>query len=455
MIMRRPVLGLSWLLLVGALFGLARPARADVLDPFYEWGAVQYFQFNIENVAYDTNSRQVTVTFSITNPQDGNSAYDIFTDDHFVPDLMTELVVDIGWNAKEFTNAGSGDPEGAAYPVAINVLTSAVALPNNRLQVSAVLPPAAYGTGEVIFEGHPRWYRDSAATYVRVPVKTVYQLFKISDAQIVPRREVVDWNKCLNCHNGTSKDGWGLPIYRLAEHGGNRNEELHACQVCHNANQTDIPFRITGTEVPVDLKYLTHAIHGAIMRENPLTVISFGGIPVPFSLVSFPGGKDNLKQCTNCHIDTNGTGTFELPLKPEVLGTTVNTGSTPGGFLDTDPTNDLNMTPTMAVCSACHDSGDAISHMTASTSGGSNHALQSQIDSGAVKEKCADCHGKGKTKDVRAIHVTGDGGGGDCSVSRGGAGARGGLANLAAIGLALAWVRRRTLAAGARRSVVG
>lgn len=143
MVMRRTVLGLTSLLVAGALFGAAPRARADVLDPFYEWGAVQYFQFNIENVAFDAGSRQVTVTFSITNPQDGNAAYDIFTDDHFVPDLMTELVVDIGWNAKEFTNAGSGDPEGAAYPIAINVLTSAVPLANNRLQVSAVLPAAA------------------------------------------------------------------------------------------------------------------------------------------------------------------------------------------------------------------------------------------------------------------------------------------------------------------------
>ncbi len=431
--------------LVLAILGASRSARADVLDPFYEWDAVQFFQFNIEQVAYDAGTRDVVVTFSITNPQDGGAAYDIFTDDHFVRDLMTELVIDVGWTAKEFTNVGSGDPEGAAYPIAINLLTSSHVLPNNRYWVSATLPASAVGTGEVIFEGHPRWYRDSAAMYVRVPVKTVYRLFPITDAQVVPRREVVDFAKCQNCHNGTSRDGYGFPIYRLAEHGGNRNEELHACQVCHNANQTDIPFRLSGDEVPVDFKYLTHAIHGAVMRENPLVVISFGGIPVPFFVVSYPGGKDNLKQCTNCHIDSNGTGTFELPLKPEVLGTTVDTRSTPGGFLDTDPTNDLNMTPTMAVCSGCHDSGDATSHMTSASAGGSRTALQADIDSGVIKEHCVDCHGKGKQKDVRAIHVTGDGGGG-CNVAHdGNDGAS--AAMLGLLGLVLA-ARRSRRAAG-------
>lgn len=448
---QRNVLSIVLAVLALSFVGASRSARADVLDPFYEWGAVQYFQLNIEQVAYDAPSRQVVVTFSVTNPQNGNAPYDIFVDEPFLPDLMTELTIDIGWNAKEFTNVGSGDPEGAAYPIAINLLTSSHVLADNRYWVSATLPDAAVGTGEVVFEGHPRWFRESAGIYVRVPVKTVYQLFPITDAQVVPRREVVDFAKCQNCHNGTSKDGWGLPIYRLAQHGANRNEELHACQVCHNANQTDIPFRKSGAEVSVDFKYLPHAIHGAIMRENPLTVISFGGIPIPFSVVSFPGGLANLKKCTNCHIDVNGKGTFELPLRPEVLATTVDTRSTPGGFLDMDPTNDLNMTPTMAVCSACHDGSEAIAHMTSASAGGSRTALQADIDSGAIREHCVDCHGKGKEKDVRAIHLDGEGGG--CAVARG-VSARGDGALLAwvtlALGLVRAGRRSRRLVARAR-----
>jgi hypothetical protein len=47
--------------------------------------------------------------------------------------------------------------------------------------------------------------------------------------------------------------------------------------------------------------------------------------------------------------------------------------------------------------------------MTASRQGGVFGVLQADIDSGRVRERCVDCHGRGRDKDVRKVHqIEGD-----------------------------------------------
>lgn len=150
---------------------------------------------------------------------------------------------------------------------------------------------------------------------------------------------------------------------------------------------------------------MVHAIHAGDRRQNPLVVIGFAPPPAcgtanSFAHVRFPA---ELSNCLNCHLDT----TFTLPLKSGVLATTVNTGSTYGPgvttVLDSDPGNDKNITPTAAVCSACHDGEEAKRHMVR-TGGASFTAFQSQITSGVVKERCVKCHGRGREEDVMKVH---------------------------------------------------
>jgi DnaJ-class molecular chaperone len=69
------------------------------------------------------------------------------------------------------------------------------------------------------------------------------------------------------------------------------------------------------------------------------------------------------------------------------------------------------MTPTAATCSACHDKSEVRSHMV-KMGGASFSATQANIGI-TIKEKCANCHGPGKDKDVRKAHEIGSSDGHD------------------------------------------
>ena len=61
----------------------------------------------------------------------------------------------------------------------------------------------------------------------------------------------------------------------------------------------------------------------------------------------------------------------------------------------------LVLSPTVSVCSACHDSPDAISHCKSNT--GSFYQARSAATS-ATSETCLVCHGTGRTADIAVVH---------------------------------------------------
>ena len=404
-------MSLSFALTLAITFAVASPRVYGQIP--LAWDATQYFRYNIEQVEVDPDTRVVTVMFSVSNPQQNDELWDIQHDVPFTASpAFSRLAIDIGWDTSDYTNTGSagedldplffGSGTAAAAPISINALSQATPLPSplDRVYVvTAPLPKQAMRTGVVVMEGHPAWPVDGANALARVPVKTEVRYFSITGEQVA-RREVVDLHKCQACHNGATREGVTIP--RLSLHGANRNEELRACVVCHNPNQTDIAYRDSGAEVSVDFKHMIHAIHGTKRRKTPLVIVGFNGSVNDFSHVRFPA---EVKNCLVCHIEEErGKGTFELPLNPNVLGSTIDTGSVPGLAVDVDPWNDAKITPTAAVCSSCHDSKSAISHMRKRRSGGEFGVLQAEIDLGIVRERCVDCHGPGRDKDVREVH---------------------------------------------------
>lgn len=428
-----------------------------------EWNAARFFQYNIENVMVTTGLTgwNVRVVFSVTDPTTDTElarqrSWNLKTDAPFTT-TGAGLTLDIGWDPSgDFTNTGSENTaltpvvgpalgKGAAIPVQVRNLQGASgaakpcdaacgSIPSyvGRYYVDKVVLPVAFTTavvnGRVAIEGKPvcsgiAGYTCATAN-AAIPVTSVtanFSFYPTSGETALtadPRRQIVDIAKCKQCHDGAQHGDVVVP--KLTLHGTNRTENLGLCVVCHNPNQTDVPYRykttlatedprIAGKETPIDFKVMVHSIHAGGFREQPYVVVGFNSSVNDFSDVRFPR---ELRDCTNCHVDVGGKGSYELPVKA-TLGTTVNTRSNylvPKGdatrSISVNPADDLRISPTAASCSACHDKKEVRDHMM-KTGGASFGALQSTISSKV--ERCVSCHGPGKDRDVRKVHqISGD-----------------------------------------------
>lgn len=407
-----------------ALGAVSAPAQE-----VFNWEAAAHFSYAIHDAVVGTDAvgrRSVTVQFSVVDPLNGNHPWDLKNAPEFKqPAGASRLAVAVGWTTQDYQNTGavsetlapvpfkvvggvaSGGGAGIApaLPVSVDVLKNAVPVGPTHpgwYQVSATLPAQAAKSGVVALEGHPAWattQADGSVVWERVPVKSVHRYIAITDAVANPRRAVVDIAKCKQCHDDKVHGDTVVP--RLALHGANRVENLEVCVICHNPNQTDIGYRTSGDETPVDFKYMVHAIHAGERRHDPLTIIGFRGSTNDFSAVRFPGV---LSDCVTCHVDNGSKGTFELPVASTVVGSTLVSGSVPGSFVDVDPANDRKMSPTVSACAACHDDNETLAHMMSRKTGGSFNALPADLASGRVRERCVECHGAGKEKDIRHVH---------------------------------------------------
>jgi len=425
------------------------------------WEQTKYFQYNIENVTVTpagTGSWTVKVIFSVSNPVLAN-VWDIKTALPF-QSTGASVTADFAWDGMEFTNTGSAGAAlgslvgasallgtGAAMPVQVRSLQSTTAatratpcasatdcpkVPDltNRYWVSKTVTPvpSTVKYGRVAIEGRPvcnglPGCPTVIAPFANIPVRSATADFEFTNsiqAKVAnPRRQIVDIAKCKGCHDDKQHGDTVVP--RLSLHGANRNENLDLCVVCHNPNQTDVNYRyydpanppadarVYGPETSIDFKTMVHSIHAGGFRKTPYVVIGFQSSVNDFSDVRFPA--ELRKSCLKCHVvdAATGKGSYELPLKSAVLGTTVKTQSAylaPGGSpqrsIDVDPANDLKITPTAATCSACHDSSEVRSHMI-KTGGASFATTQDKIGK-TVVERCVSCHGPGKDKDVRKVH---------------------------------------------------
>jgi len=378
------------------------------------------FKFNIIDV---TGGTTPSIQFSVTDPTNADAPYDIAAGDAatnpiFKTPSTSRLAIDVGWSTTDFTNNTSGvnpaqplsiDPVNACdgTPVAGWSCTGPVAGVYTLTKLSA-LPTGATGTGRVAFEGHPAAL-DSAtppAYTVRVPVKNTVKDWSIDGSTLAARRTVVDIAKCNQCHD------------QLSLHGNNRTDEPQVCVMCHNPNDTDANRRpktaagiLSGATVDgkleesIDFKHMIHGIHGAAMRDKGVVVYGFGGSANDFSGVRFPG---ILNDCTTCHTTSSYqlTGIWETPSENGILGSTISTTPTAvdAGTYATQlatPDDDLNITPTAAVCSSCHDGALAQQHMI-SVGAAAFDATQAVINT--TTETCSICHGPGSISDVKTVH---------------------------------------------------
>jgi len=382
-----------------------------------------------------------TVTFSVTDPTNGDATYDITT----TPEISGgSLAMLVGWDNKDHHNTDSGvvndgtKPPASANSISITgaveeapagshiyTATAAFIIPDGTVTAGTPNGYIATGSGKVAFQGRLVADYNGNGTYnetlengdrERIFPKSVVASFRIDDDKVVARRQVVDNAKCNKCHE------------QVSLHGGNRNGEVQVCVLCHNPNNTDMKDRLDPSgvidvaltvdgkrEESVDFKRMIHGIHagaeihydgseGHGFRNKGLVV----GLDHDFSDVRFPG---ILQDCETCH--KSGTyeleGIWELPTQNGILSSTTDaapTATIPAEFATqaSDPTDDLNISPTAAVCSSCHDGVLARAHME-SVGGAVFDTPQDIITDTPVIETCAVCHGPGRDADVELVHA--------------------------------------------------
>lgn len=379
--------------------GAAGPVAASHVIPAQAAGT--QFAYSLTSATYNATNGRVTAKLKITDPSNGNAPYALTE-----PVWATStLRLNIAWGTGDYTNSGSGNGVAKAIQIAFlnaGALNATYHTYNSNTGVHTIvsdpLPAAAQasGSGSVAIEGYPKVVVDGVT--VNTPVTSAVLAFAINDAAASPRRVVVDNAKCLTCHQ------------TLSLHGNNRVNETAICVTCHNPNNTDIGVRPAGAvggidgklEESIDFKRLIHAIHAADkdghgFRENGLVVYGHMSSVFDYSHLRFPG---KLNNCATCHAGT----TYALPLAanvlPSVIDTTDAATDSDRSSLDTDPANDLVITPTAAVCSSCHDRAVAQAHME------QNGALfgATRAEAAVTVEVCEICHGPGRIGDVAVMH---------------------------------------------------
>jgi len=366
--------------------------------------ATAKFKYNIISATPTAAGSKPVITFSVTDPTNGDKPYDLKADAAFTATAngTSRLAVSIGWNTADFGNSGSVQNYG--QPVSIDALASSAAgtaAGTYTVTSPVAIPAAQTGTLRVTIDGHPAGDVTTDGTFTdRLRVTSAFKDYAITGA-VTARRLVIDIAKCNVCH--------GV----LSLHGNNRTDEPGVCAVCHNPNATDAARRpatagvLTGgvdgkLEESIDFKTMVHAIHAGQKsnggtREKGITIYGFGGSLNDFSKVVFPG---LLKDCAICHAGTSYqlTGTWAAPTANGILANTISTGTSAS-----DPSDNLRITPIAAVCSSCHDTAVAKTHIQDAFNGGKFAVTQAVIDA-AAPENCSFCHGPGKAFDVQVMH---------------------------------------------------
>lgn len=372
--------------------------RTAVAHEIPEAIAAMAFEYDVISVTDTAPGDFPTVTLRVLDPthpdygtDPASTAWDI--NDPAGPFQIgrARISVDISWSTDELGNLDPNDDlarpmdTGSPFgPMNISFSSGAVNDGNNVFSATSAtaIPTGASGSGLALVEGYP--YVDLGNGAQSIAVTSTGISFAITDATAQDRRQVVDIEKCNDCHN------------TLALHGNNRVGNTELCSTCHNPNSTDINRRVVDADCevalgpddePIDMKYMIHSIHA-----GNTALCGYGNRPHDYTDLVYPG---RLNNCEGCHLD----GTY-YPVDPSaVMATTIDAGDDRSTLTD-----DVAISPNTAVCSSCHAGNLAENHMT--QNGGDFNAMKDDsgmmISSGV--ETCQVCHSEGASADVGDLH---------------------------------------------------
>jgi OmcA/MtrC family decaheme c-type cytochrome len=417
------------------------------------------YKMNIESATYDSTTRKVTVKYYLSDPTNGDAAYDLATGCTAGPPVVCAT----GSAAGGFDHSGNPVLVGSkfgplklilGYPTLNGQPTSVTEFSsynnggsgantyaylgtndgNNHYSVDITIPAdtatmVAAGTARVVSYGQviepeldvvTRIAKTTGCTYptastpcmLNVSVQNTYTDVALSGT-VTPRREIVSNDKCNACHSllGTAS---GSNILNNAFHDGSR-DTVQACVVCHDPDRMSSTVMADGSgwNESYQFKRMIHGIHGGQKRIYPFThgnsVVGNGfaldGTPLTLGGVVGPAmtaGTENFtaEVAFPGHIwdctTCHVNNSYQNDQGP--LGAVINK---PTGV--TDPLLWKVISPKVATCTACHDDLAVRVHMLNATSGVGGGvfggATQSNIlnptASGGVNEICSGCHAPG------------------------------------------------------------
>jgi len=403
------------------------------------------YKMNIDSATYDAASRKVTVKYFLSDPTNGDAAYNLVTPDCIYPPpnvctppsgtpnntmfgnlrlyVAYQNLVGQSTRVTEFTAYNNGGSAANAY------MYLGTNDGSNRYTIDITLPPdtataVAAGTARVVGIGQVKELAQiaKAATdprpiatppsYVNVVVQHTTRDFVIS-GEMNPRRQVVSNDKCNVCHGllGTTT---GSNTVSNAFHSGAR-DTVESCALCHDALRSSSTVMTSGSvlQESYQFKRMIHGIHGNSRRLYPFThgnsvVGAFCNPKNPASVaplcdpalqladnvtdyaaeVAYP---DLGLNCDNCHVNKSYMS------DPAVVGSVVSPRSS-----GADPLNYSVISPMAASCTSCHDSPRAIAHVT--QAGNSAFGTRTLGQDRLVTEVCADCHAPGSFNAVDYVH---------------------------------------------------
>jgi len=363
----------------------------------------QDFVFDISGATNIAPGNTPVITFSVRRP-DG-TAYDIVNDPEFTSSNAS-LNLYVAWTADEIYN---GDTLGATLGLRdrnrdISVPPDGIAdledhgpgLPH-RMDLAALqrdiaanpgwvnadgsytvtyftsLPANITGDPMISLGGHPAAINVASNKGVLPSERAAAKSFVFFPGATA-RQVAVATDSCQACHK------------YLSEHGNNRNGNVVMCLNCHTGDN------VAAEDGVVEGWSFGRMIHSIHARSTTFWAGGFSGVHFP----------QNIANCDACHVEVNGNPTYILP----------RTVARSVSFADTDPTiwsDDIAMTPTAAVCGACHNDIPATAHFD--SMGAQIGVPKSDIltvnglPNG--QESCAVCHGAGSEFDTSRYHNPG------------------------------------------------
>jgi OmcA/MtrC family decaheme c-type cytochrome len=400
------------------------------------------YKMNIESTSYDAGTRKVTVKYFLSDPTNGNAAYNLTEGCSQTLCASTtkfgNLRLYLGY--QNMVNQSTAVTE---YSAGSGVNINAYKGTNdgsNHYTADLLVPvdtatAVAAGTARVVTIGQikelkqkvkttvdPRPVDDSVTPIplVNVVVQHTFKELALTGT-VNPRRVIVSNEKCNVCHGSLGTTS-GSNTLAEAFHGGARNT-VEACVVCHDANRASTGNVMTnGINLyeSYQFKRMIHGIHGNSKRVYPFThgnkvvgafnkdgtSVLAGGAPLATTgvenyaaEVAWPGVGIN---CNACHVN-NSYKQDSGPLGTVVMKPTTSAAGVTPVVLETDPNKWLVISPKAASCTACHDSSKAMAHVTSFGGAAFGDKTQAQI-AGLPRETCDDCHSMNGVKPVDTVH---------------------------------------------------